>query len=105
MIKVKQDEVDRKFESRTRLYPPSFNKIDAKIIDPIIGASTWALGSHKWAIKIGSFTKKANLEDSRPSQNKFKQLVRKKSWVKKKILWLEKYIKRNKKKGIEAEIV
>jgi hypothetical protein len=29
----------------------------AKIIDPAIGASTWALGSHKCKENIGSFTK------------------------------------------------
>jgi len=28
-------------------YPPSFRRMAAKIIDPAIGASTWALGSHK----------------------------------------------------------
>jgi hypothetical protein len=29
----------------------------AKTIDPAIGASTWALGSHKWNTYIGNFTK------------------------------------------------
>lgn len=29
-------------------YPPSFSRIAARIIDPAIGASTCALGSHKW---------------------------------------------------------
>jgi len=48
-------------ENRAKPYPPNFNKIAAKIMDPIIGASTWALGSHKCPIKIGSFTKKANI--------------------------------------------
>lgn len=38
-------------------YPPSFRRIAAKIIDPAIGASTWALGSHKCTINIGSFTR------------------------------------------------
>lgn len=28
-------------------YPPNFNNVPAKIIDPAIGASTCALGSHK----------------------------------------------------------
>lgn len=28
-------------------YPPSFSRIAARTIDPAIGASTWALGSHK----------------------------------------------------------
>lgn len=29
----------------------------ANTIDPAIGASTWALGSHRWVENIGSFTK------------------------------------------------
>jgi len=37
-------------------YPPNFSKIAAKIIDPAIGASTWALGNHKCVENIGSFT-------------------------------------------------
>lgn len=28
-------------------YPPSFSRIAAKTIDPAIGASTWAFGSHR----------------------------------------------------------
>ena len=31
-------------------YPPIFNKIAAKIIEPIVGASTWAFGNHKCSI-------------------------------------------------------
>lgn len=46
-------------ENRITPYPPNFNKIAAKIIDPTTGASTWALGSHKWPKKIGNFTKNA----------------------------------------------
>jgi hypothetical protein len=42
-------------------YPPSFNKIPAKIIEPDTGASTWALGSHRCTKYIGNFTIKANL--------------------------------------------
>lgn len=38
-------------------YPPNFSRIAAKIIDPAIGASTWAFGSHKWTMNMGSFTK------------------------------------------------
>ena len=38
-------------------YPPNFNKIPAKIIDPPTGASTWALGNHWWKKNIGNFTK------------------------------------------------
>jgi len=38
-------------------YPPSLSKIAAKIILPAIGASTCALGNHKWSKNMGSFTK------------------------------------------------
>lgn len=34
-------------EIRIIPYPPSFSRIAARIIDPAIGASTWAFGSHK----------------------------------------------------------
>ena len=44
---------------RIKPYPPSFNKIPARIIEPATGASTWALGSHKWVTYSGIFTKKA----------------------------------------------
>lgn len=40
-------------------YPPSFNRIAANTMDPAIGASTWAFGSHKWRPYIGIFAKKA----------------------------------------------
>lgn len=42
---------------RSNPYPPSFSKIAAKIIDPAIGASTCALGSHRCTKNMGSFTK------------------------------------------------
>lgn len=42
-------------------YPPSFRRIAAKTIDPSKGASTWALGSHRWVMNIGIFTKNANI--------------------------------------------
>jgi len=48
-----------KGEIRISAYPPSFNKTEAKIIDPITGASTWALGNHKWKKNKGTLTKKA----------------------------------------------
>ena len=35
-------------EIRGMLYPPSFSRIAASIMHPAIGASTWALGSHRW---------------------------------------------------------
>jgi len=31
----------------------------ARTIDPATGASTWALGSQRWTVNMGSFTKKA----------------------------------------------
>lgn len=34
----------------------------ARIMDPATGASTWALGSHRWVKYIGVFTKKAIIE-------------------------------------------
>lgn len=37
--------------------PPSFSKIAANTIDPAIGASTWAFGSHICTENIGSLTK------------------------------------------------
>lgn len=44
---------------RMRPYPPSFKSTPAKIMDPLTGASTWALGSHKCTINMGIFTKNA----------------------------------------------
>jgi hypothetical protein len=43
--------------SRQIPYPPSLRSTAAKIMLPATGASTWALGSHRWQINIGSFTK------------------------------------------------
>lgn len=37
--------------------PPSFNISPAKIIEPLVLASTCALGNQKWIPKTGSFTK------------------------------------------------
>lgn len=28
--------------------PPSFSRIPARTIEPEMGASTWAFGSHRW---------------------------------------------------------
>ena len=39
-------------------YPPIFNKIAAKKIEPKVGASTCALGNQTCKKKIGIFTKK-----------------------------------------------
>lgn len=38
----------RSVDTRIIPYPPSFSRIAARIIDPAMGASTWALGSHRW---------------------------------------------------------
>lgn len=40
-------------------YPPSFRRRAASSMDPAIGASTWALGSHRWRPYKGAFTMKA----------------------------------------------
>jgi hypothetical protein len=45
-----------KVDIRSKPYPPSFKRIAARIIDPATGASTCALGSHRWVKKRGSFT-------------------------------------------------
>lgn len=47
-------------EIRRMPYPPSLRRRPARIIDPAIGASTWAFGSQRWKINIGIFTKKAS---------------------------------------------
>lgn len=39
--------------------PPSFKSTPAKTMEPTTGASTWALGSHKWTPHIGILIKKA----------------------------------------------
>lgn len=41
---------------RSRPYLPSFKRTAARIMDPATGASTCALGNHKWVIYIGIFT-------------------------------------------------
>lgn len=40
-------------------YPPSFSRIAANTIEPAIGASTWAFGSHRCSPYTGIFAKKA----------------------------------------------
>lgn len=45
-------------------YPPSFSRTAAKIIDPAMGASTWALGSHRWTPYKGILTMKAMMQAS-----------------------------------------
>ena len=48
----------KNIEVRIKPTPPSFSKTPAKIIEPKVGASTWAMGSHKCNPYIGSFTAK-----------------------------------------------
>jgi len=42
---------------RARPYPPNLSRMAANTIEPAIGASTCALGSHKCVENIGSFTR------------------------------------------------
>ena len=51
-------------EIRIIPYPPSFNKMAARIMDPAIGASTWAFGSHKWTTYSGILIMKAIMHAS-----------------------------------------
>lgn len=45
-------------------YPPNFNRTAAKIIEPAIGASTWALGSQRWRPYNGILIMKARIHAS-----------------------------------------
>lgn len=40
-------------------YPPSFRRTAARTMDPAMGASTWAFGSHRCTPYSGIFTRKA----------------------------------------------
>lgn len=44
-------------DMRAKPYPPNLSKMAASTIDPAIGASTCALGSHRCVENIGSFTR------------------------------------------------
>lgn len=46
-----------KYDIRSSPYPPSFRRTAAKIIDPAMGASTCAFGSHRCVVNIGNFTR------------------------------------------------
>lgn len=48
-----------KVEIRIMPYPPSFSRIAANTIEPAMGASTWAFGSHRWRPYRGILTIKA----------------------------------------------
>lgn len=59
-----------KLINRIAPYPPNFNKIAAKIIDPTTGASTWALGNQRCTAKRGNLTKKAKNKASKCIEDK-----------------------------------
>ena len=40
--------IGNKENIRIKPYLPNFRSSPARIIDPATGASTWALGSHRW---------------------------------------------------------
>jgi hypothetical protein len=42
---------------RARPYPPNLRRIAANTIDPAMGASTCALGNHRWVENIGNLTR------------------------------------------------
>lgn len=48
------------YVKRNKPYPPNFSRMAASTIDPAIGASTWAFGSHRCVVNIGNFTKNPN---------------------------------------------
>lgn len=53
-----------KMEIRIMPYPPNFNSTAASTIEPAIGASTWAFGSHRWRPYRGILTIKATIHAS-----------------------------------------
>jgi len=60
-------EADGKKKMRTvreSPYPPNFRRMAAKIIDPAMGASTWALGNQRWKPYIGIFMTKAKRQNN-----------------------------------------
>lgn len=56
-------------------YPPSLSNSAAKSIDPAIGASTWAFGSHKCRPYRGAFTMNA-IRRARPDKRPAHELVK-----------------------------
>jgi hypothetical protein len=44
--------------TRSAPYLPSFSRSPARIIEPLVLASTWAFGNQKWSPIIGILTKK-----------------------------------------------
>jgi hypothetical protein len=55
-------------------YPPNFRRIAAKIIDPAIGASTWAFGNHRCTVNIGSLTKNPPMAKTQAKEDEEKSL-------------------------------
>lgn len=51
-------------EIRIMPYPPSFSRMAARTMDPAIGASTCALGSHKWTPYSGILIRNASMHVS-----------------------------------------
>lgn len=47
-----------------RPYTPNFSSTPARIMEPAIGASTWALGSQRCIRNIGSLAKNAAINDN-----------------------------------------
>jgi len=47
---------DKSVTNRISPYEPSFRRQAAKMIDPTVGASTWAFGNHTWKKNTGNFT-------------------------------------------------
>lgn len=61
-----------KTKSRNKAYLPNFKVIPARIIDPIVGASTCALGNHKCNKNIGIFIRKATISPKYKTKSKGK---------------------------------
>lgn len=55
-------------------YPPSFRSRAASSMDPAIGASTWALGSHRCRPYRGAFTMNA-VRRANPDRRPVQELV------------------------------
>lgn len=48
-------------------YPPSLRRTAARTMEPAIGASTWALGSHRCIPYSGSLTRNARMQPAHQS--------------------------------------
>jgi hypothetical protein len=84
---------------RNNPYPPSFRSNLAKIIEPLVLASTWALGNQKCNPKMGSFTKKGQ-----NMTNIAKLPVKIKGLTQNPLIFLKK-VNRNTRKGMENNTV